>query len=51
MTEKKIAKATAKKVYKRPAQVQSVESGKVLLTYCPYSCGSNMKGGGNCGHY
>ncbi len=52
MTEKKIAKTAAKKVYKRPAPVKLVESGKVLLAYCPGSCGSNMIGGNsNCGHY
>ena len=52
MTEKKISKPAAKKIYKRPAQVNLVDSGKATPAYCPGSCGSNMiANNSNCGHY
>ena len=49
MIEKK-ATVAKKKVYKAPALVNSVESGKVLLGTCPYSCGSSVRhSNSNCG--
>ena len=39
MTEKKTTVATKKKVYKAPAQVKSVESGKIMTNSCASSCG------------
>ena len=50
MIEKKVATAEEKKVYKAPTPVNSVESGKIMLGTCPYSCGSSVRhSNSNCG--
>lgn len=50
MTEKKSNVTTKKKVYKKPAMVKSVESGKIISFSCS-SCGSQVGHyNDNCGH-
>lgn len=53
MTEKNVQTTASpkKKVYKKPAQVKSVESGKIMTTSCASSCGQLVSWANNaCGH-
>ena len=51
MTKEKSNAIAKKKVYKKPALVKSVDSGKILSGICPYSCGQQVANmNSNCGH-
>lgn len=53
MTEKNVQTTASpkKKVYRKPAPVKSVDSGKILSGICPYSCGQQVADmNSNCGH-